>query len=114
MPKRSSKVRFFLTSSRGLLNHFLRLYLKEKFGIEAVFLPMSKVRLRRQDVILHNGNLPLRGMDSSSFRLVVFRSEWNEEERLFWQKKGAAHFLCLSEPLSEISKIIRFYLKTKV
>lgn len=111
---RAPKVRFFLSSARGLLNQFLRLYLKEEFGIEAVFLPQSKVKLRRQDVILHNGNRPLRGMDPNSFRLVVFRSEWNEEERLFWRNKGAVHLFCLSDPLSEISKIIRICLKTKI
>ena len=113
MPKSKRVPRFILNSSEGLLNQLFRFYLWENFQIRALIWKKGKVKFCPSDVLLHNGNQPLRPIKPGSVRLVVFLSEWNAADRLLWTKKGATHFLCLSDPISAIHKNIKLLTKSK-
>ena len=113
MPKSKRVPRFFLSSSQGLLNQLFRFYLLENFRIRAEIWKARAGKHRPCDVLLHNGNQPLRPIKPGSVRLVVFLSEWNAADRLLWTKKGATHFLCLSDPISAIHKNIKLLTKSK-
>ena len=111
MRKSKRGPRFFLSSSRGLLNQLFRFYLWENFGIRAEFWKGRKEKLHQSDVLLHNGNQSLSKIKPGSMRLVVFQSEWNAADRLLWTTKGATHFLNLSNPISEIHQNIQLLKK---
>ena len=113
MSKSKRVPRFILNSSQGLLNQLFRFYLWENFRIRAQIRKDGKFKLRPSDVLLHNGNQPLRPIKPGSVRLVVFLSEWNATDRLLWTKKGATHFISLSDPISEIHKNIKILIKSK-
>ena len=113
MANSKNRPKVFLSSSRGMMNQFLRVYLKENFGITAEFLPKGKSRLRPSDMILHNGSLPLRGIPKGSCQLIVFHSEWDTASKLLWASQGATHFLSLSDPISTIHKNIKLLTKSK-
>lgn len=113
MSKSKRVPRFILNSSQGLLNQLIRFYLWENFQIRAQIWKKGKVKLRPSDVLLHNGNQPLRLIKRGSVRLVVFLSEWNAADRLLWTKKGATHFISFSDPISEIHKDVKTLTKSK-
>jgi hypothetical protein len=96
-----------------MMNQFLRVYLKENFGITADFLPAGKFSLRPSDVIFHNGALPLKRIPKGSARLVIFHSGLDSAARLLWVSRGVTRFLSLSDPISEIHKNIKKMLKSK-
>ena len=107
MPRSKRVPRFFLNSSKGLLNQLFRFYLWENFRIRAQMWKDRKDKPHSSDVLLHNGSQSLKQIKPGSVRLVVFQSEWNTADRLLWKRKGATHFLCLSDPISEIHKNIK-------
>jgi hypothetical protein len=113
MPKSKRVPRFFLSSSQGLLNQLFRFYLWENFRIRAEIWKARKGKHLSSDVLLHNGNQPLRPIQPGSVRLVVFQSEWNAADRLLWAKKGASHLISLSDPISAIHKNIKLLAKSK-
>ncbi|NDA26796.1 MAG: hypothetical protein EBZ05_08175 [Verrucomicrobia bacterium] len=93
-----------------MMNQFLKVYLKENFGVRAEFLRARKTGLRPKDVVLHNGALPLKHFSKGSCRLVVFHSGLDPASKLLWISKGATGFLSLSDSLSEIHKCISLIL----
>ena len=113
MPKSKRVPRFFLSSSQGLLNQLFRFYLWENFRIRVEIWKARKGEHRPSDVLLHNGTQPLRPIQPGSVRQVVFQSEWNAADRLLWARKGATHYLSLSDPISEIYKKLKLLTKSK-
>jgi hypothetical protein len=112
MLRASKKPKFFITTPKGLMNQMLRVYLKERFGVDLESWPRTKTKVCTADTVFHNATQPWKHGRSRPKRLILFKSDWNSADRAFWGKAGATHFISLSDPISEINKIVKNILKT--
>lgn len=112
MAKVGRKTRFYFTAQSGMLSTLFQVFLMENFNIRADFYRPRKTKITSRDFLFHHGTQPFQRPTGTSPRLVVFQSDWNEADRLLWEKAGANYFLNLSDPLEKIHQAISSLLKS--